>query len=198
MSKKITDENGNTYVQKKPFYKKWWFWLVIVILIVGGCAAMGGSEDTPTAKDDSSTEQSSAKKEENKEFKVGQTISLNGIDMKVDEVKFLPKGEMDSISDDEQFVAVKVTLKNVDNSTPADYNALDFRLSADGNKTEFTETPLDHDDITNNTLESGSLDKGASVSGWLVGKAKKDAKKLQLQYTGSFFEENSKIDVNLK
>lgn len=30
MSKKIKDENGNVYVQKKPFYKKVWFWLVVL------------------------------------------------------------------------------------------------------------------------------------------------------------------------
>lgn len=31
MSKKITDENGNVYVQKKPFYKKWWVWVLILL-----------------------------------------------------------------------------------------------------------------------------------------------------------------------
>ncbi len=33
MSKKITDENGIVYVQKKPFYKKWWVWLIIALII---------------------------------------------------------------------------------------------------------------------------------------------------------------------
>lgn len=42
MSKKIVDENGNTYVQKKPFYKRVWFWLLAIVLIaiIGG--ALGG------------------------------------------------------------------------------------------------------------------------------------------------------------
>ncbi len=39
MSKKITDENGNTYVQKKPFYKKIWFWLLMIVLVA--VAAVG-------------------------------------------------------------------------------------------------------------------------------------------------------------
>ena len=45
MAKKIKDENGNVYVQKKPFYKRFWFWLlvVIVILVGGGMAGHGGS-----------------------------------------------------------------------------------------------------------------------------------------------------------
>lgn len=33
MSKKITDENGNVYVQRKPFYKKWWVWVLILLFI---------------------------------------------------------------------------------------------------------------------------------------------------------------------
>lgn len=43
MSKKITDENGNTYVQKKPFYKRAWFWIVMVLVVVIGGAGAGGS-----------------------------------------------------------------------------------------------------------------------------------------------------------
>lgn len=61
MSKKITDENGKTYVEKKPIWKKWWFWLIIV-LIVGGCAGSMGSEEEQSTSD-SSTEQTKSSKE---------------------------------------------------------------------------------------------------------------------------------------
>ncbi|WP_419155193.1 hypothetical protein [Weissella minor] len=48
MSKKITDENGNTYVQKKPFYKKIWFWLLMIVLVavaaVGFAVSNSGSD----------------------------------------------------------------------------------------------------------------------------------------------------------
>lgn len=43
MAKKIKDENGNVYIQKKPFYKKWWVWLIAIIIIVA--ATSGGEED---------------------------------------------------------------------------------------------------------------------------------------------------------
>ncbi|MGO3751176.1 MAG: OB-fold protein [Peptoniphilaceae bacterium] len=33
MKKKIKDEDGKVYVEKKPFYKKWWFILIIVIIV---------------------------------------------------------------------------------------------------------------------------------------------------------------------
>lgn len=51
MSKKITDENGNTYVQKKPFYKKAWFWIVVVLVVViGGAGAGSSSKDSDSSK----------------------------------------------------------------------------------------------------------------------------------------------------
>lgn len=44
MSKKIKDENGNVYVQKKPFYKKVWFWLLVVIVVICAGGALGGGD----------------------------------------------------------------------------------------------------------------------------------------------------------
>lgn len=55
MSKKITDKDGNTYVQKKPFYKRFWFWIlaIIVIFILG--TALGGNSDNSNNGSTSST-----------------------------------------------------------------------------------------------------------------------------------------------
>ena len=61
MAKTIKDENGNTYVQKKPLYKKLWFWIVVVfaVFIVGGVFG-GDSDDTSSGSSSSSkTEQTS-------------------------------------------------------------------------------------------------------------------------------------------
>lgn len=204
MSKKIKDENDKTYVMKKPFYKRVWFWIVAVIVVFLAIGMFGGgSEEEPKAKDEATSESSStssSKKEETKVFKVGQMIEYNGIDMKVEEVKYInPESqEYSGIGKDEQFIAAKVMIKNSSNDEATDYNSYDFKLNADGNVTEWDEIGLDDDNITNNTLDSGSLNKGAKVSGWLVGKVKKNAKKVQLQYTGNLFDDESKIDVNLK
>lgn len=170
------------------------------LLGLAGCG--GSSDDQPTAKSETeeSSKQSETKSSEKMktEFNVGQTISYHGVDMKVDEVKYLQPGEYDSLADGEQFVAMKITIKNVDNSEPVDYNPYDFKLSADGNKKDCDEYMSENDEITNNELDSGSLEKGASVTGWLVGTANPNAQKLQLQYTGNIFENKSKIDINLK
>lgn len=199
MGKKIKDENGKTYVEKKPFYKRVWFWILAVIVIFFVIGMFGGSDDEPKTKDEATTESPSTTDDKPKVFKVGQTIEYNDIDMKVNEVKFInpETQEYSTIGKDEQYVAVKVTIKN-NESENVDYNSYDFKLDADGNVTDLDELGLDNNDIVNNELSSGTLKKGATVSGWLVGKAKKNTKKLQLQYTGNLFDDESKIDVNLK
>ena len=66
MAKKIKDENGNTYVQKKPFYKRVWFWILVVIVVAVG-ASMGGKKDDGS-KDSSSkasTSQTASSKKSN-------------------------------------------------------------------------------------------------------------------------------------
>lgn len=199
MAKKIKDENGKTYVEKKPFYKKWWFWLIAIIIIVG-IAGSGGSEEEPKAvNEDNKTEETQKDKTagENKVFKVGQVIRYNHIDMRVNQVKFLNKNDAgDLISDNEQYVAVQVAFKN-NGDQKVDYNSLDFKLNADGNETDF-DSFCGVDSIDNDMMEYGSLNKGAYVQKWLVGKANKNTKQLQLLYTGNVFDEEAKITVNLK
>ncbi|CAK8054161.1 phage immunity protein [Eupransor demetentiae] len=51
MSKKITDENGNTYVQKKPFYKKIWFIALVIFILL---AAFGSSANKKTENNNTS------------------------------------------------------------------------------------------------------------------------------------------------
>lgn len=61
MSKKITDENGKTYVQKKPFYKRVWFWIVVVLVVLVAGGAAGGS-DSDKSSNGSGTKKSQSTK----------------------------------------------------------------------------------------------------------------------------------------
>lgn len=63
MAKKIVDENGNTYVQKKPFYKRVWFWILAIIVIF---IIIGGSSNS---KDTKSSENSASSSKTNKQTK---------------------------------------------------------------------------------------------------------------------------------
>ena len=57
MSKKITDENGKTYVEKKPFYKKGCFWIiaVVVVIIIGAVAGSGSGDSDNGGRRDGDT-----------------------------------------------------------------------------------------------------------------------------------------------
>lgn len=61
MTKKITDKNGDTYVEVKPWYKRWWVWVlaIIVLLFIIGSAS-GGSDNSSSSKSSSSSKTSSA------------------------------------------------------------------------------------------------------------------------------------------
>lgn len=46
MAKKIKDENGDTYVEVKPWYKHWWAWAIAVVVLFCIFAAIGGSSES--------------------------------------------------------------------------------------------------------------------------------------------------------
>lgn len=115
MAKKIKDDKGNVYVQKKPFYKRVWFWVlaIIVVIFIGG--ALGG--DKGDSKSNKATNSSSDKnkviskdtKLRNKfdDIKVGDLMNSGNGGSTLDEVK-KSLGEPNSTSTtDLQGVSVK-------------------------------------------------------------------------------------------
>lgn len=199
MAKKITDENGNTYVQKKPFYKKVWFWILIVIIVIVGIV-MAGGEEKPTAKNESSTEQTSKSTDSNKEkvFNKDQTIQYDGMDLKVEDVKYLgAKDEYDQLPKDKQYLAIKLKITN-NNDEVLNFNPFDFKIVVDGKSKDFASEYLGRPEIDENNLDAGELKKGASTEGWITDKISKNAKKIQLEYTGNLFDDEAKFIINIK
>ncbi|WP_223894711.1 hypothetical protein [Lactobacillus helsingborgensis] len=45
MAKKITDDQGNVYVETKPWYKRWWIWVIIVAVVLILFGIIGSSGD---------------------------------------------------------------------------------------------------------------------------------------------------------
>lgn len=192
MANKITDEQGNTYVQKKPFYKKVWFWILIVLVLIIGGSAAGSDSDSPKKVADSSNKaESKSSKNDKTDFKVGDTIETDGVKMTVNSVEFPAGSEFNTPEDGKSWVVVNLTIKN-DSNKVVNYNPFDFKLDADGNSTSFTGINMD----VKNTLNSGDLKKGASVSGNLVGEAD-NTKKLSMEYRGNLFSDDAKFSVKL-
>lgn len=75
MAKKIKDENGNVYIQKKPFYKRVWFWILIVILVFIGFGVAGSKSGS---NDGTSTTTTAGSKINQKNFDKIQISESNG------------------------------------------------------------------------------------------------------------------------
>lgn len=45
MAKKIKDENGKIYVEKKPFYKKIWFIVLVIVIAISVIIKLGGNNN---------------------------------------------------------------------------------------------------------------------------------------------------------
>ncbi|KRM13297.1 DUF4352 domain-containing protein [Paucilactobacillus suebicus] len=193
MSKRIKGEDGNTYVQKKPFYKRVWFWILIVLVLIFAISGINGGDTTSSSSSKSSSSSSSKKTNPlSKVYNVGQTASYKGYEVKVNSVNFSQGDDIDTPDSGKQYVIANVTITNKTDDSQ-DYNQYDFQLNADGNNTDFDEITSS----TDNLLSSGSLDKNASVTGNLVGQASKNSTKLQLQYKTSFWNDKT-VKFNLK
>lgn len=122
MAKKIKDAEGNTYVQKKPFYKKWWFILLVVIVLIAAFSGGGDDDTTDTnsneASESSSTETSEAT-EEDKAFAVGDVVTVGDIDYTVNSVETTKSVGPSVYPTDAQdtFLVIDLTVKNNGNES---------------------------------------------------------------------------------
>lgn len=212
MAKKISDENGNTYVQKKPFYKRVWFWVVVVIVVIG-LGNMGGSKDSKSSSNSqkvssgassSNNNNTSAKTE--KTYKVGQVVEVGSMQYTVTGVStaksvgpsILPTDAKDT------FVVVDLTVKNSgDKEVTIDSSF--FKL-LDGSKTLSADSSAS---MSANQDESGQitnsfflqqLNPDVEMSGKVVfdvsaDQAASQSTKLKVQ-TGSFGTQTAEIKLH--
>lgn len=62
MAKKITDKDGNTFVEVKPWYKKWWIWVIAVIIVIFAVGTVSGGSNSDSS---SKTHKASTSKTKN-------------------------------------------------------------------------------------------------------------------------------------
>ncbi|KFN92139.1 hypothetical protein TMU3MR103_0600 [Tetragenococcus muriaticus 3MR10-3] len=196
MAKKITDENGNTYKMKKPFYKRIWVWVLIVVVVFFGIGIFSEDEEAEKVASENSTEQTSEEEpdELDKDFTVGDTVSYQGVELTVNDIELREPSqdeiEFGEVNEGEQFVIANITLENKSDETLY-YNMYDFRLNADGNAEDMDVYTEDVSD----TISDGHLDKDAELNGNLVGAADPD-KDLKFQYETDFWNDET-VDINL-
>lgn len=78
MSKKLKDEKGNVYVQKKPFYKRVWFWVLAIIVLFAIGGAIGGSKSNG-GKKVSEAKTSSKSETKTNFYKIGDSVKVGKV-----------------------------------------------------------------------------------------------------------------------
>ncbi|KOY76622.1 Uncharacterized protein (Precursor) [Apilactobacillus kunkeei] len=190
-----------------PWYKVWWIWVVVAVSLILSIAIISttSSNGSKSSSSDSnvSTTQGNAKSSQdskssddsvlNKQYKVGETINYKGYKVTVNDIKYDDGDDINTPKSGNKYVAINVTIQN-DTGDKQDYNPYDFKLSADGNGTDLDEY-TGNDIYDNNTIDSGTLDEGSKVTGYLIGQANPNAK-LKLEYQPNFFD-NHTVDIDL-
>lgn len=199
--KKVVGEDGKTYYmkEKKPIYKRVWFWILIVLVVGGIAGALGGDDDTSTTtkvegetKTENPSNEAKETSEAPEEYRVGDTVSVEGYEITVNDVRYSDGEGYSTPEQGKQFVIMSITITN-NTDEKESFNPLDFSLNVDGVSSTTGFSFVDGID----TLNSGDLDPGASVTGNLVGEAPSDSS-LKLRYEGNMFIQDHEVDIILR
>lgn len=215
MSKTMIDKDGKEYSiqENKPWYKRVYVWIIVVILlmIIGASNSSSHSKTHHIKNTEVSDNNISSKNKDTQvnrspiqnntpttqhhtNYSVGQLVKTNGLSFKVNKLSYYAGNEFETPKTGNQYVIANVTLINNSHASQ-DYNSLDFNLDSNGNSTSFNEILTD-DNYSNNTLDSGSLDKGATVTGNLLGQAKIGSKLKLIYKPDSLSDRTFKVNLN--
>lgn len=140
--------------------------------VLAFCAVIMLSACAPTA-------QPKAVDPAQKEFKIGDTVNLEGFETTVTKVEKSKGSEYDKPRSGNEFVIVHIELKN-NSSKQVSYDPSNYKMSnSKGQITDIASTMVDQDTY----LSYGDLASGGSIEGTLAFEQPKNDKKLQLQYT---------------
>lgn len=167
--------------------RKWWVILVLTMSI--GLVGCGG--ETSNGNTDNNKKQEVSQEE--KEYKIGDTVDIKGMKLKVDEVKKSNGTDFDKPKDGNEYIIVKVSINN-DRDKEISYNPFDYSLkNSEGQITDHGLTIVD----SKTSLNSGKLAPGGKVSGTISFEAPKGDKDLTLLYKDNMFSNDIKAQIKL-
>ena len=130
MAKKITDKDGKTYVQVKPWYKRWWIWVIVVIIALFLIGSLTGNSESKSSSGSGSNTQTTSpsritvdyddyKVQSSKTYKLNYSnTDWDKADVKINKVtvyKLSKPYEFDSVSDGKYdingFIKLDMTIK---------------------------------------------------------------------------------------
>ncbi|EIW12795.1 extracellular protein [Lactiplantibacillus pentosus KCA1] len=169
----------------KSWYQRWWVWVLIALgafIVIG---IVNSPDDTTSSNTNQATSQkASSKKTTTKSvYKVGETATIDHVQVTVTDVKTATTLNESQPKTGDQFYTVTVKIKNT-GSDKISYNPYDFKIKAAGNQTSLDEINIDAHD----QLDSGDLTAGGTVSGTMTGQSKTNGT-VELIYTPSYFSD---------
>lgn len=189
------------HCRKKQGGKLKWVIIVIIVLAVLGMA-MGGGDDDSSSTDSqtksttatTAAKKETAKKEETKEkgsVKVGESFENDGLKVTAKKAEFgYDGGEYFTAKDGCEYVAVDFTCENIAEKGDKYVSVSDCSCYADNSACE-------QQYIGNSDFVNTNLSPGKNVSFTAYYEVPKDAKKVILEYSASFWTDK-KITINLK
>ena len=167
--------------------------IVVIVIIAVIVSSGGGSDDKDTAtKVSGSAETSELASEEPAQtvFKIGDTASFDGYDISVNSIETNEGSEYEEPEEGKEFVVINLTITN-NTEEKQSFNPLDFEVNEDGVSSSAGFNYLHGVE----TLNSGDLDPGASITGNLVAEVRSDAT-LKLRYNPILSDQE--IDFELR
>ena len=129
----------------------------------------------------------------NKEFKVGETVKYNNIELTVLKVKKSNGNDIESPKSGNEYIIATVKYKN-DRNENVPYSEDDFKIkNSKGQITNIVYISA----VDENTLSYGNLAPNGEVTGDVCFEAPKGDNGLVLQYTGNIFNSESAVDFKL-
>lgn len=183
--------------KKKSIFKRKGFWITFIFLCFVIYALENDDSSPKLVPTDGSNAPSAEANEDNSNdektiFAIGETASIDGYEIRVNSVEYSSGGEWMKPSEGNEYVIVNITITN-NTSDKQSFNPLDYTLNVDGVSSTMGFTLTD----VVETLSSGDLDVGASVTGNVVGEAPPGTK-LKLRYEGNFFRPQHEVDFELR
>lgn len=183
----------------KPFYQKPWFWVIIVIVIIGiGSAIASSNKDPQKVSSDSgngSSNQSQTESNQNKEFAVGDTIAIDGQEVKVVSVEhnYTPTQQYVTLPEGKEYVKLNLQIRNNSSST-IDYNALYWTIEdSTGDIINYSGAAFAQAD---DQLNSGQLAAGGTKNASIVFEVPAGDTKLKVHFKPNLFLDREAI-INL-
>lgn len=183
---------------KKTFYKKWWFWVIIVVVALAILGSNSSSDDnsdgtsngtsngnettTPTVESTNNTEPSNV-------YKVGDTITANGVKLTFKSVEDDWTGYNEYLGPKDGYKIIRAYFVFENTSSTDKYvGSFDFDCYADG-------VSVDKYYYGDDTMSSQNLSSGRKLEGYVYFEVPVDAKDIEIEYETSFWTDKKAIFV---